>query len=120
MGEEDLTTQWRIRAMTLLHRVTGAQRRLQASMQINEITMLAAADELHAATRDVTAWMAANPCPDLQLGIHVTRMLDTCADVASTAQRAAGGPADDMESVMGRLGGLLAVIDFDSKALEAW
>ena len=34
--------------MTILHRVTAAERRLSASIRVNKITMLAAADELQA------------------------------------------------------------------------
>ena len=52
------------RAMAVLQRVTAAERRLSASISVNKITMLAAADELDAATRDARMWMEANPCPD--------------------------------------------------------
>jgi hypothetical protein len=120
VGDESTVLEWRIRAMTLLRRVTAAQRRLQTSMSLNEVTMLAAADELQAASRDVMAWLTANPCPEWRLGVHVLHMLNTCTEVAHTTQRVVTDPSADIEAVMGRLGGLLAVIDLDSKALDAW
>jgi hypothetical protein len=73
--------------------------------------MLAAADELQAVTTDTTAWVATNPCPDPNLAGHVALMLNTCADVALTAQRAATDPSAATERAMGRLGRLLGLID---------
>ncbi len=98
----------------------AAERRFSASVSVNEITMLAAADELEAATKDASVWMAANPCPNMKLGAHVAWMLSTCTEVALTAQRAVTGPFADVEGVMGRLGDLLAVIDFHSDTLDTW
>ena len=120
MGDEPPAVNWRIRAMTILHRVTAAERRFAASVKVNKVTMLAAADELEAATRDAKAWVAVNPCPDPKLGAHVGWMLDTCVEVALTAQRAVTGPFANAESVMERLSNLLAVIDFHSQTLDAW
>ncbi len=120
MGDEPTAVNWRIRAMTVLHRVTAAERRFAASVKVNKVTMLAAADELESATRDAKAWVAVNPCPDPKLGAHVAWMLDTCVEVALTAQRAVIGPFANVELVMERLGNLLAVIDFHSQTLDAW
>jgi hypothetical protein len=47
-------------------------------------------------------------------------MLDTCVEVALTAQRAVIGPFANVELVMERLSSLLAVIDFHSQTLDAW
>ncbi len=47
-------------------------------------------------------------------------MLHTCAEVALTAQRAITNPGTDVEGVIGRLGDLLAIIDFHSQTLDAW
>ena len=63
--------QWRIDAMTILHRVTAAERRLAAAIRVNKVTMLAAADELQAATMDATMWLTANPCPEPWLRAQV-------------------------------------------------
>jgi hypothetical protein len=112
--------QWRTKATVELDRVTVVGRRFSASTSVNEATMLAAADELQLATRDATAWLVANPCPDAKLGTHVAWMLKTCAEIALTAQRAVIDPSSDTEAVMGRLGHLLAVIDFHSEMLDAW
>jgi hypothetical protein len=120
MSDEPTALNWRIRAMTVLHRVTAAERRFAASVKVNKVTMLAAADELEAATRDAKAWVAANQCPDAKLEAHVGWMLDTCVEVAITAQRAVTGPFTNVEGVMERLGNLLAVIDFHSQTLDAW
>ena len=55
--------------MVELERVTAAERRFSQSITLNnEVTMLAAADELQAATRDATVWRLANPCPDSNWG----------------------------------------------------
>jgi len=120
--ERDSTAdEWRIKAMVELERVTFAERRFSQSITLNnEITMLAAADELQAATREATVWRMANPCPDAKLGTHVTWMLTTCMEVAITAQRALTDRSADVDEAMGRLGLLLAVIDFHSQTLDAW
>ena len=120
MNDDAITLQWRIKAMTALHRVTAAERRFSAAVRVNKVTMLASADELEAATRDAKAWVATNPCPDPKLGAHVDWMLDTCVEVALTAQRAVTGPYADSDAVKARLGNLLAVIDFHSQTLDAW
>ena len=100
--------------------MTAASRRFVASITVNEATMLAAVDELQAATRDAAAWLVANPCPDPKLGTHVPGVLNTCAEIALTAQRAVVDPRSDTEAVMGRLGQLLAVIDLHSQMLDTW
>ena len=82
--------------------------------------MLAAADELEAATRDATAWLTANPCPDVKLGAHIAWILTTCTEVSLAARRTLIGPYAGTESVMGRLRELLTVIDFHSETLDAW
>ena len=113
--------EWRTKAMVELERVTSAERRFSQSITLNnEVTMLAAADELQAATSDATVWRMANPCPDAKLGTHVTWMLTTCMEVAITAQRALTDRSADIDEAMGRLGLLLAVIDFHSQTLDAW
>jgi hypothetical protein len=114
------TAQWRTKATIELDPVTAASRRFLASVSVNEATMLAAVDELQAATRDAAAWLVANPCPDPKLGTHVPWMLNTCAEIALTAQRAVLDPGSDTEAVMGRLAHLLAVIDLHSQMLDAW
>lgn len=103
-----------------MQRVTAAERRFSASIRVNTTTMLAAADELEAATRDASVWIKANPCPKAKLGAHVAWMLNTCTEVALTAQRAISGPFADVEAALGRLTDLLAVIDFHSETLDAW
>ena len=69
--------------------VSAAERRLSASISVNKITVLAAADELQAASTDATVWLTSNPCPDAKLRAHVAWMLNTCAEVAlgRTARR---------------------------------
>ena len=67
MDVERTAQHWLIQAAVVLRRVTGAERRFAVSLKVNEVTMLAAADELGAATRDATSWIAANVCPDLEL-----------------------------------------------------
>jgi hypothetical protein len=114
------TSLWRIRALAVLQRVMAAERRFSASISINKITMLAAADELDAATRDAMVWLRANPCPDESLGAHVAGMLNTCTEVALVAQRAVSGPFAGSQGVMTRLRDLLALIDFHSAVLDAW
>ena len=113
-------SQWRFRARTVLRRVIAAERRFSASISVNKITMLAAADELDAATKDATVWLTANPCPEEELGVHVAEMLNTCNEVALVAQRAVAGPFAGSEGVMARLRDLLTVINFHSAVLDAW
>ena len=81
MAPESNTLQWRFEAMTP-HCVTTAERRFSASTSVNKITMLAAADELQAATTHATVWLTGNPCPDVKLREYVAWMLNTCAEVA--------------------------------------
>ena len=111
--------EWRYKSTAVLQRVTGAKRQLSASLSVNKVTMLAAADELAAATSEARTWMAANACPDVVLGTRVAWMLDTCADAALNAQRAATDHSADTEAVIGHLGDLLATIDIYSQTLGA-
>jgi len=112
--------EWRMKAMAVLYRVTAAERRFSVSMRVNEVTVLAAADELEAATRDAVVWLEANPCPDGRLGVHLGGMLDTCREVARAAQRAIIGHRGDTAAVMARLNEALTVIDLRWEALDAW
>jgi len=116
------TTQvlWRYNATAVLRRVTSAESRFSMALNLNEVAILAAADELSVATRDANTWLAANACPDSALGSRVTLLLDTCAEVAVTAEGAVTGHIGDSEAAFGRLGGLLAIIDFTSQTLDAW
>jgi hypothetical protein len=120
MSEEPPADGWRMKAMTALQRVTAAEKRFSASIRINEVTMLAAADELEAATRDARVWLEANRCPDSKLGAHIDWMLSTCTEVALTAQRAVSGPFADSNDVMERLADLLTVVEFHSQTLDSW
>ena len=86
-------------------------------MKVNEVAMLAAADELQAATWDAKLWTTVNACPDDELGGHIALMLNTCAEIALTAQRTIFDPSADKEANVGRLGDLVAVIDFQSQML---
>ena len=113
------TAQWCIEARIVLQPVTSAKRRLSASLNVNEFAMAVAADELEAAAREATAWMAANECPDLSLGTRVVWMLNTCAEAALTARCAAESSATS-EPVVDGVGDLLAVIDIYSQTLEDW
>ena len=82
--------------------------------------MLAAADELGAASRDATAWMVENTCPDIELRGRVALMLNTCTEAALTAQRAITDPLADTQAVIRRLGYLLRIIDLQCRALDDW
>jgi hypothetical protein len=105
--------------MTVLNQVTAAEGRFCRSTSVNKITMLAAADELQAATTHATVWLTANPCPDDDLRERVAWMLNTCAEVAFTAQRAVTDPAANTKAVMDRLRYLLTIFDFESDSLGA-
>lgn len=120
MEPEPTAQHWLIHAAAVLRRVTTAETRFSASMRMNRVTMLAAADELETATKEATGWMAGHPCPDAELGGRVSLMLDTCVAVAVTAQRALIHPSGNIEAVFGRLGDLLAAFDFHSQTLGAW
>lgn len=120
MGKEPTVDTWRMRATKVLERVGNAETRLSASLSLNDTSMLAAADELEAATRDAIVWVRANPSPDVRLGTHVLWILRTCADVAATAEQAVTDPAVETAAAMGRLGNLLAVIDCHSQTLDVW
>jgi hypothetical protein len=120
MDQELQTQQWLLKAGADLRRVTNAETRFSAAMSMNHVTMLAAADELEAATREAMTWMGGNPCPDREVGGRVGLMLSTCAEVAFTAEMALTNSCTDIEAVFGRLGDLLAIIDFHSETLKAW
>jgi hypothetical protein len=111
---------WLMQSAAVLGRVTSARRRLSASLGVNEVTMLAAADELEVATREARAWMVSNFCPDGVLGSHVLRLLNTCAEVAHAAQRAIIDPSIETKAVLGRLAGLLAIINMQAQELDDW
>ncbi len=105
--------------MTALRRVTTAEQRFSMSTSVNKITVLAAADELQAATTGATVWLTENPCPDAELREYVVWMLNTCAEVARAAQQAVEDPTANTKAVMDRLRYLLTVFDFDSESLGA-
>ena len=92
MDREPTAQHWLIRATKALRRVTNAESRFSASLSVNEVTMLAAADELEAATREAAVWVGANPCPDPEVGGRVTLMLHTCTEVAVTASGPSRAP----------------------------
>ena len=113
--------QWRFRAAVELDRVTAANRRLSASITLNnETAILAAADELQTATRNATMCLPSNLCPDSKLWACVAWLLNASAEVALTAQRAMTDPVADSETAMGRLGDLLALIETHSHLLDSW
>jgi hypothetical protein len=116
----ETTAAWRRRGGDVLGYVRAAERRLSGSLGLNDVMVLAAADGLSAATKVATAWLAANPCPDPGLGRQMARMLNSCAEVALTAQRVETDPQSDSETVRSRIENLAAVIRIDALALDAW
>jgi hypothetical protein len=118
--DTETTAEWRARGREVLRFVRSSERRLSASLRLNDVTILAAADELGAATKVALAWLAANPCPDSKLGQQVARMLSNCAEVALTAQRLATEPDSNHTATNNRMGNLAAVISVDTPMLEAW
>jgi hypothetical protein len=120
MDKESTTEHWLTKVTPALQRVTGAELRFSASMSVNEVTMLAAADELEVAAREASVWVKANACPDAEIGGRVAVMLHICTEVALTAQSAITDSSSDTQAVMGRLGNLLAIIDFHSQTLDVW
>jgi len=119
MDTEQSAKNWLIRAAATLRRVETAKTRFSAAMSVNRVTMLAAADELETATREAAAWVVGHPCPDEEVGGRVALMLNTCTAVALTAQRALIHPSGNIEAAFGRLGDLMAAIDFYSQTLGA-
>jgi hypothetical protein len=103
-----------------MHRVSAAATRLSAAMQISSLTTLAAADELRAATSDATAWYARNPCPHRVLGRLVAGNLQTCAEVAVSAQPVATDEASLGSAALRRLRSLLEVLAAQSEIFETW
>jgi hypothetical protein len=116
----ETTAAWRTRGREVLGFVVAAERRLSVSLRPNDVSMLAAADELSAATKVARVWLAANPCPDPGLGVQMARMLNDCAEVALTSQRVATDPQSNTEAVRSRIDNLAAVIRIDARSLEAW
>ena len=116
----ETVTGWCSRGHGALHPVLAAERQLSAALHLNHVVMLAAADQLFAATDAACAWLAANPCPDSELEVHMARILNNCAEVARTAQRLATDPLTSTESAWRRMDNLAAVIRIDAQALEEW
>jgi hypothetical protein len=88
MDDELTTRHWIVNATSVLQRVADADRRFSASMAVNNVSVLSAADELQVTTWDATLWTAMHACPDVELGERVGLMLNSYAEVAITAQRA--------------------------------
>ncbi len=107
-------------AIVELEHVTKAELRFSESIDLNnETAMLAAADELQAATTDATMWLIANRCPDAKLRAHVAWMLNTCAEVALVARLMIADPASDTEADMDHLRNLLSVFDLASELMDS-
>ncbi len=119
MDTEQGTQQWLVKAAAALRRVATAKVRFSAAMSVNRVTMLAAADELEMATKEAMAWVAGHPCPDEEVGGRVALILNICTAVAFTAQRALIHPSGNIHATFGRLGDLMAAIDFHSQTLGA-
>lgn len=98
----------------------AAENRLSVSLEESETALLAAADELEAATREATAWLLARPCSDAPLGRHVSGMLNCFAEIALIVQRSITDPLADVEAAMAYVGDLLLVLDSHSQALATW
>ena len=120
MDKDPIEHDWLISAAAVLRRVTTAETRFSAAMSVNNVTLLAAADELDAATSEALAWMSGHPSPDPDLGERAALMLNNCAAVALTARHAFTHPSGNIKALFGRLGSLLAGIEFQSQGLEAW
>ncbi len=120
LGQKTSVSRWRIRAIVVLQPVMTAQRRFSESMRVNKVTMLAAADELDAATKDGAAWLATNPCPNAKLEAHVSWLLNACTEVALAAQRSVTGPFAGTQVDPDRLRDLVTAIDFHSETFDAW
>lgn len=116
----ELIDEWIFEATLPLRRVINAKRRLSASLTLNPITILAACDELDAATRDARTWAQANVCPDPELRARTDVMLKTCRDVARTARRAVSHPSGTTPENLDHLSTLLTLVDVHSEALERW
>jgi hypothetical protein len=117
----ETTAAWRRRGSEVLGYVRAAERRLSGALQMSDVMVLAAADGLSAATKAATAWLAANPCPDPELGKQTARLLNHCAEVALTAQRVETDPESDAKTVRNRIENLTTVIRVDAMALdEQW
>jgi hypothetical protein len=119
MDKEPTTQHWRNKAAALMQRVDGAKSRFSASMSMNAVTMLAAADELQVATWDASLWMTINPCPDFERRERFALTLNTCAEVALTAQRAIADHSANVGAIMDSLGNLLTVVDLQAETLHA-
>ncbi len=90
--------QWRANATAVLQHVTAAERRFSTPMRVNKLTLLAAANEGGAATRDTTAWVIANPRPESKFAAHVAWLPNIRAEVAlmsapSCRHRGSHGPS---------------------------
>ena len=120
MSTEPTAYRWRAMAGDVLKRVTAAEDRFLASIALNQATMLAATDEMQAATTDAAAWLHAHPCPDPKLARHVALLLDACAEVVRTAQLSVTEPWAESKLAMVRLGRLLGAIDLHSQAVNDW
>jgi hypothetical protein len=112
------TKQWRLMANPDLGRVSSAERRFAMSVSHSKAAMLAAADELDAATRDAATWLTTHPCPDANLGDQVGRFVNMCAEIADTARWSGASPLADTLWNMSRLEALLSVIDRQVETLD--
>lgn len=120
MDSDDTAQHWLLRSSAVFARVTSAQSRFSASLGMHGAPILAAADELEVATRDARAWMRANLCPDRDLASQAKLMLNTCAEVAHFAERAIIDGSIEPRTILGRLSGLLAVINVQARELDDW
>ncbi len=119
MSPESIET-WRSRGRQIFDFVRTSERQLSSSLHVSDVTVLAAADQLAAATKVALAWLTANPCPDSRIGVQAARMLNNCAEVARTAQRVAADPTSDTQAARSRLENLAVVIRVGIQTLDRW
>jgi hypothetical protein len=113
------TRQWLMDSKDALSRVRAAEHRFSAAIHINQVALAAAADELHAATKDVSGWLASSPCPSRKLAVEIEWVLDLCMDTALSVRRVLAEPEIDMATAMYRIWKTVAFVEGHS-ALNDW
>jgi hypothetical protein len=108
---------WLAQAGPVLRPVLVSGRRVAESLSRNTVALLAAADELEAATRQATRWVARVICPDMRLEGEVATILNTCARMVEIAHEAIPGSTPDIGFAVDRIRDLVDIVDYHSETL---
>ncbi len=80
---------WLSEAWPIVRALMEAEDRLISASEAPGVVVLAAADQLNAATRHAQRWLDSQRCPDDNFGINLRELISACQGLSAIMQRVA-------------------------------